>query len=281
MGKSMDHRACEWVRARLPLLAGDLDGDQAGESRENGDLTPEEWRRIERHVATCGSCRQHQAALQQALAALAAAAMTPAETEFSSLWPTLERRIARDGAHIPSGWLTTGRRLAKWRSRGAALLSTAQARARDLQLAWVHDTLLEILMHRKKLDPVSRRKLGLVSASSMLAAVVMLLIGVPVLRKQWMRAQSTIVTNAEPLTQQNISPPLTDEPAEDGANLDSDDEASTNRLADADPARAPETSGAGADTSPASRPAHQIRFGYEVDHGTPTPPDTRESKPVY
>jgi len=145
----------------------------------------------------------------------------------------------------------------------------------------MRDTLREAFAGRQEQDPASRRKPGLVVGYSVAAAIVVALIGFPVLRRQWVEAQSTIVANAAPLADQIVPPPLIDEPSPAVADTDDDGEISAGHLADADPVRAPESSGSGSDGTLAPRPAPHTRFGYDLEHGTPMPPDTRESKPVY
>ena len=72
---------CRWVRARLPLLAGD-------------ELVGFERRRVERHLIGCSSCRQRRAMLTNALDLLhATAVQSPVGSEASSLWPALARQI--------------------------------------------------------------------------------------------------------------------------------------------------------------------------------------------
>jgi len=259
-------------------LVGDLNGDQTEGGAEAGDLTPEDRRQIERHVGDCTSCRQHQTALEQALGALAtAAAYMPVETEVPSLWPMLARRITHHDARTPSGWQRAAYGLANQWLRARAMLDEQRA----LRLAWMRDTLREALAHRKEQDPESRRKSGLVLGYSVVAAIIIALIGFPVFRRQWLEAQSTIVANAAPLVDEVVSPQPIDEPPPGVANVDDDGEVPASYLAEADLVRAPEIPGAGPDGTLAPKPAPQIRFGYDLDHGTPMPPDTRESKPVY
>ena len=86
---------------------------------------------------------------------------------------------------------------------------------RALRLAWMRDTLREALADRKEQDPKSRRKPGLVLGYSVAAAILVALIGFPVLRRQWVEAQSTIVANAAPLADQ-VVPPSADRRATTG-----------------------------------------------------------------
>jgi hypothetical protein len=76
---------CQWVRDRLPLLAG-------------GDLHGPDRRWVERHLIGCVPCREHQAALGQALDVLRMAATTATASGSSlpqapSLWPALAQQI--------------------------------------------------------------------------------------------------------------------------------------------------------------------------------------------
>lgn len=77
----MNLNACRWVRARLPLLAGD-------------DLIGPDRRLTERHLVACPYCRRHLDALRGVLQTLHNAAEVPAIVpETPSLWPDLARQI--------------------------------------------------------------------------------------------------------------------------------------------------------------------------------------------
>src|SRR5438874_1450647 len=81
---------CKWVRDRLALLVGD-------------DLRGPDRRRVERHLIGCLPCRQHQAALGQALQTLRTAAATPpAPPDAPSLWPALARQIRESRRPVPT-----------------------------------------------------------------------------------------------------------------------------------------------------------------------------------
>jgi anti-sigma factor RsiW len=76
----------------LPLLVGD-------------DLRGPDRRRVERHLIGCPHCRQHQAALSQALETLrtvAAATPVQAQADAPSLWPALARQIRESGRPVPA-----------------------------------------------------------------------------------------------------------------------------------------------------------------------------------
>jgi anti-sigma factor RsiW len=86
----MDKYRCRWVRARLPLLAGD-------------ELAGSERRRVERHLLGCSDCRQRRVVLTNALDVLhAAAAQSPVEPEAPSLWPALARQIRESRRPVES-----------------------------------------------------------------------------------------------------------------------------------------------------------------------------------
>ena len=245
MGKSMGNRECEWVRARLPLWVGDGGDDGlTGDNTEGRDLTAEDRREMERHVAECSSCRRYQAALEQALGALAVAAVhMPVETKAPSLWPLLQSRIARHDARTPSRWRRATCGLADRWVRAIALLDGE----RPLRLAWMHDSLREALQGRKQQAPHSTRTPVMVLRYSVAATVLIALIGVPVLRRQWIDAQSTIVANAAPLADRVAPAQQIDETSPGVADSDDDGDVSSNNLAEADPVRSPETLGSGYD----------------------------------
>jgi hypothetical protein len=85
-----DQLRCRWVRARLPLLAGQ-------------ELMGFERRQVERHLISCGDCRQRRAALANTLEILhAAGAESPTSAEASSLWPALALQIRESRRPVSS-----------------------------------------------------------------------------------------------------------------------------------------------------------------------------------
>lgn len=91
----MGNPRCHWVRGRLPLLVGD-------------ELRGLDRRRVERHLIGCPQCRQHQAALGQALRTLhTAAATTPVQNDAPSLWPALARQIRESRRPTPAPTLAS------------------------------------------------------------------------------------------------------------------------------------------------------------------------------
>lgn len=79
----MGNPRCNWVRDRLPLLAGD-------------ELGMADRRRVERHLIGCPKCREHRLALSNALEVLHLASESlpgGAEGASASLWPAVARQI--------------------------------------------------------------------------------------------------------------------------------------------------------------------------------------------
>ncbi len=86
----MGNPRCHWVRDRLPLSVGD-------------DLRGLDRRLVERHLIGCPQCRQHQAALGQALETLrTVAATTSTAPDAPSLWPALARQIRESRRPSPT-----------------------------------------------------------------------------------------------------------------------------------------------------------------------------------
>jgi hypothetical protein len=270
----MGNRDCEWVGARLPLWVDQGDHNTQAEARgDRGDLTARERRQIERHLVDCATCRHHRVALEQALGALAVAAtQLPVLLESSSLWPLLERQIADRDARAARRWPRVGSRsIRPWGSLNSV---------RPLQQAWTDDTLREVLSGRNRPKPESKRFLSSVLKISVAVALLVALIGISVARQQWKTAQSIILANSVPLADPVSVPMVVDEPPLEIADRDEND-VPVNQLAEAEPSRPTETPTSGIDAVAAPKPSPQTRFGFDLEHGTPMPPDTREAKPVY
>jgi hypothetical protein len=276
MGRSMANRDCEWVRARLPLWVGDGNDDQNGSPREGGDLAAKDGREIDQHVGGCTSCRIYRSSLEEAMAALLAAAHVPVEPAASSLWPVLQRRIASHNAYIVSRWRGAASCVADRWVRARTILDREQ----PLRLGWIHDTLREALIGPKHHGLESNRKSRMVLRYGIMSLLSVALIGGLVLGREWTDSQSMIVANAAPLTNQ-VPPNTVHEEPSDLANPDMGGEESPSQLAEADLARTPEASGSGLDGAGAAKPPSPTRLGYDLDHGTPIAPDTRDSRPVY
>jgi hypothetical protein len=278
MGKSMGNRECGWVRARLPLWVEiGLGLGQTEGSGEGGDLTAKDSHKVERHLADCASCRRHRATLEQALGALeVAAAYLPVLPEAPSLWPTLEHRIAACDTNAASR--------KPWGLRALVALSVRPwgdwDGERPLRQAWTRDTIQQALAGQSLQKAELKRRPGLVLRFGVAAAVLIALIGIPVLRRQWEGAQSTIIANSVPLADPIVQPTAADEPPWETPDRDTND-VSASQLVEAEPLRTPETPASGLDAAAIPKSSQHTRFGFDLDHGTPMPPDTREAKPVY
>ena len=235
MSKSMRNLTCEWICNRLPLFVGYVGDDNSKASNgEGGDLTAEERRQIERHVRGCTSCRRYRTGLEEALAALTlVAAQTPVDPEVPSIWPLLESRIAHHDASTLSRWPDSARAVTRRWLRFKAILDGG----RPLRLAWMRDSLLEAVVGRKEQQLGSRRMPRLVLGSALAAAILVILIGGPFLRRQWIEAQSTIVANAEPLADPVVPPEPIDDAPPGIANLDDDRFVPAEVVAEAEPVR--------------------------------------------
>jgi hypothetical protein len=286
VGKTMSNSRCDWVRVRLPLWVGDS-ADRTERNGEEGDLGAADRQAIERHLEDCALCRRYRTTLEQALGALAiAAAYMPVEPQAPSIWPALESRIANHDARMSSRWLRAGGRFTDPWSRAWGVLPGERA----LRQAWTRDSLREALHGRQRHGSESKRMPGLVLGISLAASLLIMMIEVPALRRQSVDAQSRIIANAAPLEDLGVSPlPPKEKPLET-ADPDEVSDAGAHPLVQIEPARTSETPVAGLDGASAPKPppsptatatAPPTRFGYDLEHGTPMPPDAREPKPVY
>ncbi len=276
MGKTTNDAGCEWVRARLPLWIGDR-GVRTDGNGEGGDLSSLEQQRVERHLDQCAMCCRHWSELERALAILAvAAADLPVESQASSLWPDLKRRIENLNQPAPPRWARVARACAdQWR-RGLTGLTTD----RPVRRAWDRDRLQAIFTGRADGRIEWNQRVELVLGLGLIASVLMAVVAVPGLWRQWANAQSTITANALPLADRDASPgERAIEPQPEPSR--SDDTQMQDEVVQADVAHPVELSGSGVTSSAEPRPAAPPRFGYDLEHGIPMPPDARESKPVY
>jgi Putative zinc-finger len=280
MGKTMSNPGCEWVRVCLPLWVGDS-ADRTEQNGEEGDLSASDRQAIERHLEDCASCRRYRTTLDQALGALAiAAAELPVEPQAPSLWPALERRIASHDARISSRWLRAAGRFTDPMTRAWGALHGERA----LRQAWTRDSLREAFRGRQRQGYESRRRPGLVLGISLAASILVAIIGVPALHRQWADAQARIAANAAPLADPGVSPLPAEEDSFENPDPDEVNDVAANPLVQTEPARTSETPVAGLDGASAPKPSPASpprRFGYDLEHGTPMPPDAREPKPVY
>lgn len=276
VGKTKSGAGCDWVRARLPLWVGDRAG-RTGENEEGGELSALEHRRIERHVEQCDTCARHRFDLEGALGALvAAAAEVPVQADAPSLWPELNRRIQDFRPPAPSRAGRIALALTGPWLRGLTDFRTDQ----PLRRVWVADELRAIFKIKETERLGSKLMLGSVLRLGMVASI---LIGVVAIRsawREWANAQETITTNVLPLANRAASwkEPVVEPQPEPGR---SDERDTQNELAQSDVIRPLDTPGGGGNSLTEPKPAAPARFGYDLEHGIPMPPDARESKPVY
>ena len=289
MGTKMGNPTCDWVRAHLPLWV-DVRDDLTERNDEGADLRLEDQQSIGGHLRICPSCRDYRASLErssQALASVAAGLFV--EPDTPSLWPSLEQRIAAHDAGLSRPWLRTPRPVSDKRQ---ATLSSLDG-DRPLQSAWLRDSLGEILagsglsrrespvFHDTDANPAAQFgwSPAWLTGSGIAAAILALLFGLPALRRQFADAETIIQANTEPIA---ISAPVATE-AEDPApeELVDDREIPSRELAQADPVPAPPPSAPGHEATPTAKNTTPARWNFDLEHGTPMPPDARDAKPVY
>ncbi len=118
--------------------------------------------------------------------------------------------------------------------------------------------------------------------ASLAASVLALLVVVPSWKRQ-ADAEATIHANATPLAGL-IRPPGRPQPeatAPDESQAEADRGIPAGELAQAEPVRPPAEPSPAASAPPPVRTAPPTRFGYDLEPGTPMPPDGRDAKPVY
>jgi hypothetical protein len=115
---------------------------------------------------------------------------------------------------------------------------------------------------------------------SLTAAVLGLLIGLLPLHRQAADRTPTLPTDTPPrIDQVQLSVPIETEAAT--ADVKDKRRISPRELAQAEPIPTPEAPASGGDGTPAHKTKVPTRFGYDLEHGTPMPPDSRDSKLVY
>ena len=279
MGKTMGNRACDWVRARLPLLVHNCEGDQTEGDGEEGDLTIEDRQAIERHLGDCTSCRRHQSHPRSGTGRTRCGRSPNAGRDRCSI--TLARAGAPDRKPRCTACLHAGcgpRADSPTNGPGLGECSVAGGRSAwpGHVTAWERHSLAE---NNRVRNPDVGLAWFWVSASA--AAISVALIGLPALRRQWVEAQSTIVANSAPLADPVVPTLPLDESSPEVEDKNDDGEVTTSHLVEADPVRAGEAPRSGTDGTLAPKQSPHSRFGYDLEHGTSTPLDVRESKPVY
>ncbi len=279
MSNSMANRNCEWVRLRLPLYehAADESVSPRG-SHDGGELGARARHRIERHVACCATCHEYRRSLGEALDVLAAAAaQTPVDIHPPSLWPSLESRIASRVNVMGDSPLVSSLSARPWNNLDDL---------RPLNHAWAHDSFSELSLAGSQPRKRSRSRIPALILTSGVAAALVAVMTFSVLDRQWKGARTTILTNRAPLPEPAVLLSPVDTETESSAPIvdRSSAETAANQLAEAELPRPVEVSPPGASepaAAAASKGTPRGRFGFDLDHGTPMPPDSRDAKPVY
>jgi len=301
-GTIMGRPSCDWVHDWLPLLVDDSDGLAC----EGNDLNAEDRRLIERHLTECPGCRQHQADLEKAISVLsiAAADITPG-LRTPSLWPRLEERIEHRREQSRSRWLHTLRAICP-----AGIRITADrffcgcgqfCSDLPLQLAWTRDSLGDFLAKRARPMFSGRRccpgkrlwfvtpRVGFV-LSLATAGMVLFLLAVAMQRRQT-QPEVRIAANTSPLP--SIQLPLPDLPEASEDVVTATSSSTVSRASDSLSLASPAVPAAASmGQIGTSRTASTIttttatatsapRYDFDLEHGTPMPPETRTAKPAY
>lgn len=274
----MGNHECEWIEDRLPLWVdnGDCDGSTEVPG-ERGDLTTTERQQIRRHLASCTRCQRRRLALEQAFGALAVVANeVPIALDTPSLWPLLEQRIADRDTSGGGRWSLAPRRSTARSVRPWANLDSV----RPLRRAWTHDTLGELLAGSDQPTGDSKRfSTWLFKTGAVAAAVLVTLTGTWMAHREWVIAQNMIPTNNMPLADPLPVAVVAEEPPLENVDRNRDD-VPINQLAEVEPPRIQETVSPRVEAI-APKPSMHTRFGFDLEHGIPMPPDSREAKPVY
>ena len=302
-GMIMGRPSCEWVHDWLPLLVDDSDGLDC----KGSDLNAEDRRLIEQHLTECSSCRQHRVALEQAMSvlSLAAADMT-AGLRAPSLWPRLEARIQRHQEQSRSRWLRTLRALWPEGIRITAdrfFCGCGQLRSDlPLQLTWTRDSLGDFLANRAW--PVfsgSRSRPGRTfrfvtprvgfGLSLALAGMIMFLL-VVVMQRWQTQTEARVAADTVPHPSMQLPRAELPEASEDVVTATSSNTVS--RVSDSLSLATPAVPAAAASmgqvttaetastiTTTTATATSAPRYDFDLEHGTPMPPESRASKPAY
>ena len=278
MGKSMGNRECDWIRSRIPLWIASDDGTGRPAAHcEGGDLSARELYHVERHLANCATCREYRVSMNQALGALATAAtLVPAMSEGPSLWPVLERRIAGRLTGTDSLWPGAVRNLDDRSDWPWNDLDDV----RPLRQAWAQDSDGQGMIGQNGPAKKHGRMASLILRLSVAAAVIGGLVEISIVSRQWKNARATIQANSVPLADPLTLPAATVSPPVEISERDSGD-VPANQVAEAEPPRPVEVLPPALDAVAAPKSPPNTRYGFDLEHGTPMPPQSREAKPVY
>jgi hypothetical protein len=273
---------------------------------EGCDLSAEDRRSIDQHLDACSSCCQYRTALEQALGALAGvAAIPPVPSDTPSLWSSLEARIEVHAGRNDARWspVMHGPEAVDGGLRAWSDLDDE----RPLRSAWMRDSLREATERLgwyggqifragrlgesrsspaarrvgRGLVPESRRRRGRVVGLSAVAAILAWVIGVAIVHRQEWDAESTILANAASRVGWVIAPLRAERERPSTRKPHVDRDLPAGELARAEPISVHEPPASGSDSPSGFKAAPPTRFGYDLEHGIPMPPDARESKSVY
>jgi len=257
MNRKPDETSCDWARERLPLLAG---GDDPAPSRDDRPA-------VEAHLASCAACRSRRDGLGRALEALAAAAEeSPVEPHAPSLWPALQARIEAQ-------------------ARAAASDRRARRRPTTPRPATIPVAAAAPPASPAR-GPLRKALAGPLVATAAAAALAAVAVGLPAAGSLRSRAEARIARASAPIPV--ASPPLplvltpaTAPPFGPGLRADAapavDLEADQLLARNTEPIRPDLPADIPSDAGPAPTPA--VRF--DLERGTPMPPDSRIDKPAY
>ena len=307
-GVIMGRVTCEWVRQWLPLLEEDRDGL----SCEPGDLGLDDRRQIEHHLVNCQPCQAHRASLDCALSALRQVALASAVSrDLPSVLPAVNDRIQRLNEQSQSPWLGILRKIRSCafgppedrRRRGLGRLHSGL----PLRIAFLPDSLTDLLTSRPRLaawnfgaNPHAHallwpgmlgRRVAVAGSLAMVGLLVFLVVSSLVRHEHDAKVQ--IAVNAAPITDLDVTQAETmvesSDPAPEPAPRPESSTVSSSPLAEATVSPEPlvmisqtlpaKPAGATSAPSPSTTPAP--RYDFDLEHGTPMPPESRGGKPAY
>ncbi len=303
-GTTMGRLSCNWAHDWLPLLVDDSDGLAC----EGNDMTPEDRRLLEQHLTECSSCRQHRAALVEAISVLSVAAADLAtEPRTPSLWAQLEKRIERDRKQSPSRWIQVIRTACPEGMLASAdrlfcgynqFLSNL-----PLQLAWTRDSLGDILREEVR-RVIGRRgdesgefcrfvtpRLGVGLSLAAFGIVLFFLVGFMHQHRQ-NPGETPVAARTAPVP--SVQTPLLDLPEASEDVVTSTSSSTISRASNSpslatSPALDTATSmgqvatakAAAITTTTTATATSAPRYDFDLEHGTLLPPETRTGTPAY
>lgn len=300
-GTIMGRPSCESVRPWLPLFVEEEGETISGDGFDQGILDRDQ---IEQHLAACPDCRRYQSALQGAVSILAAVASeVPAEPGLGSIWPELHQQILQQQAQP----LST--RVLLWRAICPDPIRNALDRLRGfcghlrgelpLQLAWTRDSICEFAAHA-----ITWRQAKFQCTSGLLesrlrtsfrfgfcAAIVgaAALFWIVIAQRPEARPEAQITPHATPVPVLQTEPVAVREFSEDvvisapvcTATRARDALALAGPVVPSQPSAAGRSIAAQTATTATISEASAPSYDFDLEHGTPMPPETRPGKPTY